>query len=55
MIDNVECLKIHKNIIYLTFGFDFNQSIDNMIPNSVTHLTFGEYFNHLFKNPSQIT
>ncbi len=33
-----------SSITHLTFGGDFNQSVDNL-PNSITHLTFGYSFN----------
>src|SRR5690606_16716268 len=45
------------NIQYLTFGYNFNENIDDYIPLTVTHLTFGMFFNQPIKNciPSSVT
>ena len=37
-----------NSIIHLTFGEEFNQSVDKL-PNSITHLTFGK--DSGFNNP----
>jgi len=43
------------SITHLTFGDDFNKSIDHL-PNSITHLTFGNSFNQsIDKLPNSIT
>ena len=44
-------------IISLTFGDNFNQPINDSIPESVTHLTFGYYFNQPIKDsiPESVT
>ncbi len=54
MVDDVEYLKIHENIKYLTFGNEFNQNIKEYIPNSVAHLTFGDISINLLKNVFRI-
>ena len=52
LIDNLSLIK--SSITHLTFGWDFNQSVDNL-PSSLTHLTFGHCFNQLVDNlPSTI-
>jgi len=44
-------------VTHLTFGFDFNQPINNCIPSSVSHLIFGFRFNQPIKDitPSSVT
>jgi len=46
-----------KNVTYLTFGNNFNQSIKDSIPMNVTHLTFRNNFNQPIKDsiPMNIT
>ena len=36
---------VPNSVTHLTFGYYFNQNINDCIPNSVTHLTFGDWFN----------
>jgi len=44
-------------ITHLTFGYYFNQPINDAIPSSVTHLTFGGHFNQPINDaiPSSVT
>uniref|UniRef100_A0A6C0C821 F-box domain-containing protein n=1 Tax=viral metagenome TaxID=1070528 RepID=A0A6C0C821_9ZZZZ len=42
-------------VTHLTFGDDFNRSVENVIPSSVTHLTLGHYFNQPITIPSSVT
>lgn len=46
-----------ESVTHLTFGAQFNQSIEEIIPSSVTHLTFGWCFNESITNniPSTVT
>jgi hypothetical protein len=48
---------IPQKITHLTFGFYFNNPINNCIPSFVTHLTFGYYFNQPINDciPSSVT
>jgi hypothetical protein len=48
---------IFPNITHLTFSNDFDQPINNCIPDSVTHLTFGQNFNQSIKGciPNSVT
>ena len=45
-----------SNVVFLTgiqkvrLGFNFNQEMRNLLPNSITHLTFGDYFNQDVNN-----
>ncbi|UMZ08067.1 putative F-box and FNIP repeat-containing protein [Acanthamoeba polyphaga mimivirus] len=41
----------------MTFGFQFNQPIENAIPNSTNHIEFGYMFNQSLKNsiPDSVT
>ncbi len=40
-LNELKWLKIHQNIKYLTLLDTFDQLIEESIPNSVKHLTFG--------------
>jgi hypothetical protein len=51
-------LKIIKSsVTHLIFDDDFDESIDNSIPNSITHLKFGKKFDRSIKDaiPSSVT
>ena len=42
--EDINCPRnLPNSITHLTFGMNFNQSVNNL-PNSITHLTFGSYF-----------
>jgi hypothetical protein len=52
---SLEYLNDNKNIKSITFGFWFNQKIDNL-PNTLTHLTFCGEFNQKIDNlPNTLT
>jgi hypothetical protein len=36
--------------MHLTFGHNFNQSMTDALPNSLTHLTFDDHFNQPIKD-----
>ena len=54
--DDVDCPRnLPHSLTHLTFGTEFNQSVDNL-PYSLTHLTFGTEFNQCVDNlPCSLT
>lgn len=43
-------------LTHLTFGTKFNQPVDDLLPHSLLHLTFGKYFYHTINNlPPSLT
>lgn len=58
IIDHVYKFKFGSKNIYLKFGSEFNQQLDcSILPNSITHITFGENFNQSLHTilPNSIT
>jgi len=58
-VDYIEANVIPDTIKYLSFGYFFNQILDeHVLPNSLTHLTFGNSYNQPFKKhvlPNSLT
>jgi len=51
-INFIEILSYCKNLTHLTFGFNFNQQLNNSLNElkNLTHLTFSYYFNQELKD-----
>ncbi len=48
--ENISTYRFPLNMTHLTFGYFFDQNIENCIPQGVTHLTFRDWFTQKINN-----